>query len=517
MKKKLYTILFAAASLLGYTSCDSLDLTPESSIADSGYWKDADHFNAFHTGISSYFRGQAWTYYVYGEARASIFGGAPFGGEATQGMENLYNNTLSLSNPGISNYGNFYNIINQINLMIAKCQDTDAITEAERNYYLGECYGLRAYLYFHLIRSYGDVILYLDYTSGTTLDLSNLNRPQDPMETVVAQIKEDIAASESAFGGSFAFTKGKYFWSLGATKMLKGEVYLWTGKQMDGGTSDYQTALTALQEVKNCPNIALLESYADVFAFGNKRNNEVIYALYNGENETALYGGAWGSNFMPQQAYMNSGTYFLEDGSNWTETSNKEINGLVRMPLDNDIYDDLYLDIDPRKRSNLTSLYVKNEEGELTYKATVPCKFKGTMLAGGSARSWYDDHIIYRYADCLLLIAEAKALMGQDISEEINAVRKRAYGEAYSDAVAYPNDKGDFYVNNKFVGGDEDPVEAVLKERLREMIFEGRRWYDIRLFNMTDKYSTATSSRLLWPINQSTLTNNNALKQTPGY
>lgn len=160
---------------------------------------------------------------------------------------------------------------------------------------------------------------------------------------------------------------------------------------------------------------------------------------------------------------------------------------------------------------------MKDENDELYYVASYPYKYKGTMLAGASTRSWYDDHIIYRYADCLLLIAEAKALLGQDIAEEINEVRKRAYGDEYSEAVAYPNDKGDFYMDNTFVGGDEDPIEAVLKERLREMIFEGRRWYDIRLFNMTDKYSLATINKLLWPINQNTLTNNNQLKQTPGY
>lgn len=517
MKAKIYSILFAAASVFGCTSCDSLDLVPESSIADSGYWKDADQFSAFHTGISSYLRGKSYNFYIFGELRSNIFNGVPFGGEATQGVENVYNNTLSAVNSGVSNYGDFYNIINQINLMIAKAEETTLISEANKSYYLGEAYGLRAYLYFHLLRSYGDVILYTDYTSGTTLDLSNLTRTQDPAADVMAQIKSDIKASETAFGNNYAFTKGKNFWSLGATKMLKGEVYLWSGKQMGGGTSDYESALQALQEVKNCPNIALLDSYQSVFSFSNKKNNEVIYAIYNGENESAMFGGSWRGNFIPQQAYMNSGAYYTESGENVKQTSDSQLNGLVRAPLDMDLYDKLYLDNDPRKRINLRSVYKADAEGNIAYVGAYPYKYQGTMLTGGSERQWYDDYIIYRYADCLLLIAEAKALLGQDIAEEINAVRKRAYGENYSDAVAYPNDKGDFYADNKFVGSDEDPVEAVLKERLREMIFEGRRWYDIRLFNKTDKYSLATSSKLLWPINQGAITNNNALKQTSGY
>ena len=52
--------------------------------------------------------------------------------------------------------------------------------------------------------------------------------------------------------------------------------------------------------------------------------------------------------------------------------------------------------------------------------------------------------------------SEAKALLGEDPSTEINAVRERAYGSEYFNAhkneVAYPNDKGSFYNDNPFEG-----------------------------------------------------------------
>ncbi len=225
----------------------------------------------------------------------------------------------------------------------------------------------------------------------------------------------------------------------------------------------------------------------------------------------------WLSNFMPQQAYMNNGIRYNENGEEVSTTKDAKINGLIRMPLKRDIYVKLYRDNDSRKRVNLRAVYQKDTNGNLVYEAAYPYKYQGTTLTGASTRSMYDDYPIYRYADCLLLLAEAKYLLGEDIATEINIIRKRAYGDNYSDKVAYPNDKGSFYDDNKFVGGDEDPVEAILKERLRELIFEGRNWYDIRLLNMTSKYSTATSTRLLWPIDESTLTNNNKLVQTDGY
>ena len=58
-----------------------------------------------------------------------------------------------------------------------------------------------------------------------------------------------------------------------------------------------------------------------------------------------------------------------------------------------------------------------------------------------------------------------------------------------------------------------------LKERMREFMFEGKRWYDLRLLgaDYVTKRTSAVATRLLWPINESVLTDNPALKQTPGY
>lgn len=517
MKRNICKLMIAALGLLSLSSCDSLDLAPESSIADSGYWKTADQFSAFNTGIASYFRAYSYAYFFYGEVRSGIYGDAPFGGEATQGYERYYLNTIDGVNPGLSNYGGLYYPINQINLMIAKVNESSVLSDSERSYYLGECYGLRAYLYFHLLRSYGGVIIRTDYTSGTTLDLGNLNLTQNSAEEVMTQIKSDISASEEAFSGDYSFTEGKYMWSLAATKMLKGEVYLWSGKQMGGGTSDYNTAKTALQEVSNS-GVSLIDDYESIFSCSNRLNDEVIFAIFNSTEETeenTFLQGYWSGAWLPQNSYISG--YYQEDGQLIGDTDDSTISGIIRMSLKRNTYDEIYLDNDPRKRINLKSVYEKGSDGSLVYAGVFPYKYKGLLKSNAATRSYYNDDIIYRYGDCLLLLAEAKALLGEDISTEINAIRKRAYGSNYSSAVAYPNDNGAFYTDNEHVGADSDPVEAVLKERLREMMFEGRRWYDIRLFNKTDKYSTASSSRLLWPIDQTTLTNNAGLVQTEGY
>lgn len=520
--KKIVIYLLAGASLLPFaTGCNSLDLESESTITDANYWKSDTHFSAFNVGLHAQLRERAYNLFILGEPRADIYGDSPFGGEATQGMEIFPYNTLNAENVGLSNFANLYGVINQVNLMIAKTEETNLLPEDTKNYYLGEAYGMRAFLYFHLLRSWGDVILHLDYTSGATIDLSNIQKPASSASAVMEQIKSDISASESAFGSNYSYKYGKHYWSLGATKMLKGEVYLWNGKQMGGGTADYNTAKTALQEVKNCPGIALEQKFADVFAYDNKKNEEIIFTIHNGQDEYNMWNDSYRMNLVPQQAYMTSGIYFDENGTSYADTKDAELNGLIRLQIKKDFYNKVFLEGDTRKAASIKAVYKKDEHGNLEYVAPFPYKFQGTMISGGSTRSWLDDYPIYRYADCLLLLAEAKALLGEDISTEINAVRERAYGSEYFAAhqatIAYPNDKGDFYNDNPFVGGDDNPIEAILKERLRELMYEGKRWYDIRTMGYTAKYSTANESRLLWPIDANTLTNNRELKQTPGY
>lgn len=69
---------------------------------------------------------------------------------------------------------------------------------------------------------------------------------------------------------------------------------------------------------------------------------------------------------------------------------------------------------------------------------------------------------------------------------------------------------------------DGDAQEAILRERLFEFVFEGKRWYDLRRMGDEYVYEHTTvlspeSYKLLWPIDRNTLTNNRALKQNRGY
>lgn len=516
--KKIFNYIIAGCLATSFTGC--LDMEPVSSITDANYWRDAAQFEAFNVGLHGLLRERSYTIFELGEPRADIYNSNPFTGEATQGVERLIDNTLNEANPVISNYGDFYVLINQLNLMISHAESTDLLDASTKNYYLGEAYGLRAYVYFHLLRSWGDIVLQLDYTDGNSIDIGNPSKAASPASEIMTQIKKDIQSSEDAFGDDYSFKYGRCYWSKAATMMLKGEVYLWSGRHMNGGNNDYTTAKNALTAVK-AADVELLGDFKRVFAYDNKENNEIIFAIHNGRNEYTLWNDRYRLNMVMNQA--NFGTYYDESGKLLNETEMADMNGLIRYQVEQDLYTQLFREGDTRKAGSIKGIYNK-ESGTLTFNSPIAYKFQGVLLEGDAIRSWLDDYPIYRYADCLLLLATAKAFLGEDISAEINEVRERAYGTSYFNAhrneVAYPNDKdAAFYTNNRFVGSDDNPIEAILKERMREFLFEGKRWYDIRLMgdDYATKYSNASVDRLLWPIDENTLGENNALNQTPGY
>ena len=309
---------------------------------------------------------------------------------------------------------------------------------------------------------------------------------------------------------------------MAATQMLKGEVYLWSGRQMGGGTADYTTAKTALQSIVSNANVSLQDDFSKVFAYNNKDNSEIIFSIRNAKDEYNMWDDKFRQNLVPQQAYMTS-TYCNKEGVSFKDLPEGQLNGLIRLQIRYDLYNKAFRDGDTRKDASMTAVYQKQQDGTVKYIAPFCNKYQGVLLDGASQRSFLNDYPIYRYADCLLLLAEAKALLGEDPTAEINQVRERAYGKEFFETnkatLAYPNDKGDFYTDNKYMSGDEDPLEAILKERMREFMFEGKRWYDLRLLgaDYVTKRTSAVATRLLWPINESVLTDNPALKQTPGY
>jgi hypothetical protein len=505
MKKISFPILLSMLLSLA-TSCSKteLDLSPVSSITDSNFWKSAEQWESFVVGIHARLRVHTYNLFVLGGMRADEFGETSFGGESTNNRERLWLNTINVSNPGVSSYGDFYSNINQINLLIQKTEETTLLPEASKSYYLGQAYGMRAFYYFHLLRTWGDVIIH--ETATTTFDLNALAKAASPAADVMALIKSDLSKSEAAFGTNYTIKLNKAIWSKSATLMLKAETYLWSSKRLNGGTADAAIAKTALTDIQqNVPAFGLLPNYKEVFGYATKGNKEIIFAIRNELNEYNFMGGEFMS-FLPQINYI--GNYYDSLSKAKIDVQKDLVGGTggFQAPIKKSTYRS-FSNEDSRKYASIQGAFSLTN-GEYVLAGCFVSKYQGIINAG--SRVMVDDYPVYRYADLLLMLAEAKIALGEDPATEINLVRQRAYGNNYKLAVhGYPNQPG-----------DKDLSEMILRERYFEFIGEGKRWYDLRRFGKeyVFKYTTVTEEyKLLWPVDLTTLTNNKALKQTPGY
>ena len=140
------------------------------------------------------------------------------------------------------------------------------------------------------------------------------------------------------------------------------------------------------------------------------------------------------------------------------------------------------------------------------------------------------DFVKMRYADVLLMYAEAKITMakagqdviGQPVLDAINQIRARAYGADYTDYTSYP----------AITTGEPDELEIILRrERRIELAFEGLRYYDLKRWKIAETVLPALvdpdkkqrifdpEKHYLWPIPQAELdiVGTDILPQNPGY
>lgn len=167
------------------------------------------------------------------------------------------------------------------------------------------------------------------------------------------------------------------------------------------------------------------------------------------------------------------------------------------------------------RRDNFIRLYDDGnvhfpyQAGETSYKGSVLQKFLG-IVGDDGARKSYNNIPLYRYADVVLLLAEAKNNLQEDPSAEINLVRQRAYGANYPSYI---------YTN----GSQAENAEAILNERYKEFVGEGKRWWDLvragesYVFDEIQSLDESEAYKIYYSISQSMLANDDQLVQTEGY
>ncbi|WP_026953558.1 RagB/SusD family nutrient uptake outer membrane protein [Algoriphagus vanfongensis] len=126
--------------------------------------------------------------------------------------------------------------------------------------------------------------------------------------------------------------------------------------------------------------------------------------------------------------------------------------------------------------------------------------FNGLLLQKGVDEDWLpnfnaeNDRILMRYADVLLMYAEASIESGQidqTVLDAINMVRARAYKVDYSDTSSYP----------AVISMNQAELREVIRfERRMEFAFEGNRYRDIIRWGIAEKALNQSIYGLLDPV-----------------
>lgn len=492
--------IFFFTALIILVSCDNLlDLKPTSELTAQGFWQTEEGAKAAQIGLHSSLRSYSLQLWQLGELRSDIWGGKTL--ETPRNIE-LVHQTISATQVPFQRWGDLYQLIHKLNDFIINVPNVDFANTQDRDYMLGQAHGLRAYVYYVILKTWGKAPITTE--AQLNIDIKGLSKGRSSEKEVMDLIKKDIELSLDYYKDNYSFYNGlRTYWSKSATLVLKGDVYIWSGNHLDGGNADFNIAKNALEELK-LADLKLLDNYKDIFDATKKNNKEIIFALhYERDQQTNFYG-----DFSGRRTEINP---LFDEKSN--SLGSYVTNGYSGYGPNDDLLMRIDDRADTRRDATFKLLYTNNNGydtfNSANYRGSILVKFSG--IIDNQVRLMVNDVPVYRYADALLLLAEAKNLLGEDPSPEINQIRKRAYG------VNYTADKA-------FVNGTKDEnITFILEERLKEFIGEGKRWWDLRRAGdkwviMNNKYLDASQTyKLVLPISEDMMGRNPLLEQTEGY
>jgi len=381
-----------------------------------------------------------------------------------------------------------YLSIRNANLVIQKAPAGTKISKADVDKYVAEAKFLRALAYFHLVRNWGAVPL------RTEANLNEPNIKRTAEAQIFDQIIADLKVAEEGLLDKPAQSGRPSKW---AAKTVLADVYFYQNK--------YAEAVSKADEVIKSGKFSLVpvtvaNDFEKVFGPTVISSSEEIFYL----KFTRLAGqGMYFAMFA-----HHPGSKLHGAGGFYGHSSDSKGNSVIAAWDEKDL----------RKSYNWYSWNIGLGDFSLLNK-----KFSDPLAPGQDAAG--NDLPLYRYADVLLLFAEASNRAGNGPTaaglDALNQVHRRAYGKPVT-AVSEVDFKLSDFNTNTF-------NDLVLKERGYETQYEAKRWLDLKrlgkekvkqiIKNAVGK--DVADKHFLWPIPVGELNYNTALDpkadQNPGY
>lgn len=498
--REIYIKQWIVGLLLGVSclSCENfLTQEPETVVTNLNYWKNEKDVEAAVNGIHSELRSALGDVVVLYRDR-----GLPF--------DVLGNTWTKISNNDLSNYTRDeplfswwreYRVIAQTNLVIDNLHRAN-LPEDRHDFYLGQALCIRAYVYFYIIRTWGDAPLIVKSEDTGA-------KERTPWLDIANYIITDLKKAVDL---------------LPKTGELKGvDGKLIVSKQIPS----YHTANAVLTEIYAW--IAGVNHQPELLAEGIKRADMVInsgdYELANNPEEVCeevLYGNSREGIF--ELDYQNISPNDLKSAGAYiagacqkfpidklTTPSTKRtprINNstiVALYPDKTDLRRDAYF----FKLDSMAALPSKTtQDAAYIQKWRHVLTWTDGMMAG-MIKNYEENDLLIRLADIILLRAEMRAQTGDTDGAitDLNTIRRRAGAKEYTTA-------------------EGDLLEAIATERERELFLEGltTRYFDImRNGTFREKlrgdFRTLTdedvrAGALFFPVSSDAAIDNTLMRQT---
>lgn len=439
---KIVTLVFA---IILVSSCSEsyFDKYPIDSLTETGFYTSKSNMEmALNDGYAS-LRDAYSQYLCVGDLASDNSYNTKFNNSSD-------NITINESNVQADNarlsviWNGCYKVISRSNIITDKIGDV-TMDDNLKNRYVGEAKFLRALMYFDLVRIFGSVPLVLNDLSTTA---ETYSYGQEPVDKIYEQIIRDLLDAESSLPVEYTVTSDIGRATSNAAKTLLGKVYL-TRK-------DYQNAFNKLNDVVASGKCKLLNSYQSVFDASNANNSEIIFAVQYGRGFTPSLANPYQTRHFPNEQigslpYLKSGTGEL----------------MLTTALIRDF------ELNDQRKTMLDSLpSIVSKPRYVYFSDKYRDKGQTTITDSGS------DLIVLRYADVLLMCAEAK-----------NELAKPTEALPY---VTQVRSRATLSTDPTIAGSQLSMKLAIEHERNVEFFSEGHRWFDLlrtgRLVEVMNKH-----------------------------
>lgn len=510
--KKIILLSLIFLSLVAGSCKKALDINSTRVVNEENFWNTLEDSRAALVGVYGLTRAALADnngHWIYGDVRMGNFD-SPI----RQDLKAIVRNDLNASYPvveALSNWRRFYAIVNAANIFLERIHEVkekDArYTENNMTVDVAQVRFLRAFAYFYMARIWGDVPFITSSRDGVfenkprTDQNTILEFVQQEMLTAAADLPYLYAANDIQQPGLY-YNEGRSRWDGTLVRKLSAYAVLahvaaWRGKYAD------VTVYTKFV-LDNYPKASM--SYNSTDYLTNRRG-----IFYNKNNNQLL---GFGFVFGHQDA---------------TFTGNLEALALAE-PIVNKSLPDIFVPKDSilsifREPNDARFLIdstgtVYSQRYFTNFQGKYPIFSKIKVMQDGSSDPTfriYSSAILFtRLEDVTLLRAEALAVLGerQGAINALNTVRQLRYNV---NNVGKPNEDRSSYVPYS-PEGSGTLIDAIFKERQKELMGEGHHWYDQVRYNKIVQNNPVfiqliKSGGIFWPVSRNLLIQNPLLTQ----